>query len=249
MQGKIYIMHTEAWEKYSFQSYISYLQNDFFFNNNDDIKREFIKNIKSWNETYNPFYTEFRHKIKEISSKNLSKSGFPVVVRQESQKLLVSHEGMTRDEFYILCDDDDFINPKSPELIASIFEDRPDIDLIHWDAWQYKTCCAEEHFFLHDKEKYGNCIAIRGGLDDWRFYASGSHIFIEEMMPQEKVLKIEGFHSLWNVHSASFYINQTFPLDEHIRTPKRGERLKCFDWAEEEVEAMFLLASSLKRIK
>jgi hypothetical protein len=248
MECKIFVTHTESWERYSSESYISYLENEFFFNN-DDYKKRFIDNVRSWNETYSPHYAEFRHKIKEIASKNIRKSGFPVVIQQEAQKVVTSYKDTKSNEFYIICDDDDFINPESPGLIMSIFDKRPDIDLIYWDIWQYKTCSAREEFYLYDKEEYGNCLAVRGGLEDWRCYKSGAHVYIPEIIPKEKTLKIRGFHSLWNIHSASFYINQTYPLDQQIRTPKRSKRVKYFDWAKEEVEAMFLLAENLKRIK
>lgn len=248
MECKIFISNTESWERYSCESYISYLENEFFFND-DNIKKKFIDNVKGWNETYSPHYTEFRHKIKEIASKNIRKSGVPIVVQKEKQTVLFSYKDMKSDECYILCDDDDFLNPESPELIASIFKERPNIDLIYWDAWQYKTCSAIEEFYFYDIAEYGNCFAVRGGLEDWRCYTSGAHVCISEIIPKEKILKISGYHSLWNIHSASFYINQTYPLDRKIIIPERSNRIEYFDWAKEEIEAMFLLAGNLKRLK
>lgn len=251
MQGNILLVSTEDWLDFTFESYIDYVKNSNFMNND-----MFIDNLRKWHKKYTPFYTTFRGQIKEIVNKNHDKCNLNIIIQTKNSKLLNNKDNYTPDNYYIIKDDDDFLNPKAESLLTPIFRDNPEIDLVYWDCWQYKTAYNMENAYKEGYSnfskdypgKFGNCYALRGGMDIQKLYSAGGHNIIKDVIPKEKIFYLENEAlNLWNIHSACFHKNTDYYLDNFmIINIERSERPSLLDWAAEEIEQMYLLASSLK---
>jgi hypothetical protein len=183
----------------------------------------------------------FRGKIKDIAFRNHDKLGL-------TKKFPPFQHEMTRDQVALMTDDDDLFNPGIVDEVRKAFEEHPEVEVVHWDSWQYHMVYLKEMFCVYNLSRVGsNSFAIRGGNNPW-LYTWGAHRKVEqeEWLPANKKYFIPyKALTLWNIHPASYWQRTNFPLDSKFYKIDRAPRPAMLDWAAEEIDAIYDVLNSL----
>jgi hypothetical protein len=235
------IPHTENWDSFpDLQTFLDHVPSRIV--GHDPAKVEFfLSNVRRWSDLYDCLFTAYRHKLKQISLKNWD--------RLPCEQTHIQPWELSREDAFLLMDDDDWFNPAVVEEVERAFTDRPDIDVVYWDAWQYKTVNGTEEYYCHSKRPFGsNSFAIRGGFDQ-QFYMSGAHARIDDLWDKSRMLGLPNrCLSLWNIHPGSLFLRSRVELPDNINELQRVDRPAIFDWAVEEIDALYTLITSIRRI-
>jgi hypothetical protein len=244
MKCVIHVPYTEDWASFTLEGYLAHLPSRFFHHNRTAEARvkleRFIRQVRLWSDYYNIPYTAYRQKLKDITEKNWS--------RLECKRVICDTSALTKDDIVLVCDDDDWLNPAVIPVVEKIFSERADIDVVHWDAWQYRTSWFFEECVIFKDVLFGsNSFAVRGGLNQ-QYYSAGAHNYLEWGMDKSRVLFLPNVsYSVWNIHLGTFSVLSEFPLHDHIFTVHRRPRPAILDWAAEEIESMYSVVTSMTK--
>ena len=227
----IYEPHTEDWSKLNKDNFIEHYK--LKFASKDLEKNEkFIDNIVNWK--YEPYYTELRHQIKEISRYNRSRIQCPIVNNLST---------CNSEDILLLTDDDDWFNPLVVEKVRTAFEEDESLDVVTWNCWNYKICKEEQ--FVKREDVGSNGFAIKRKMP-WKYHSAGAHVWIPDL---ENRIHLDEDLSIWTVHPMSFYLNSNYKLEKALSRRDRAQVPENLNWASKEIEMMFEIISNMKMVK
>lgn len=234
---------TEDWDRFpDLQSFLSHVPKRFPMAHDSGKLDLFLENVGRWSDLYDTSYTAYRHQLKQISLKNWD--------RLPCEKTHLDPWTQDGDTAFLVMDDDDWFNPAVVEEVERAFTDNPDLEIVWWDAWQYRQANGVEEYLIHKPGKVGsNSFAIRGGFAP-KYYISGAHAQINKYWDKETILYLpDRCLSLWNIHPASVSFMSRYPVRDDFHKVGRAERPAQVDWAAEEIEALYALTTSMKGTK
>lgn len=231
----ILLVDTEDWYGFGddIEGYLKHAQSKVLDYSSIEEQELFKNNVRLWSNIVNSSYMNFRGKIKDIAISNHKRMGLEI-------HPAIFHKQMTRDQFALITDDDDFFNPELIDIVNLTFENNPDIEVVYWDSWQYKTVYLKEEFCIFDLHQVGsNSFAIRGGNSHW-LYTWGAHNKINDWIPPEKKVFIPNKAlSLWNIHPASFWQRTHYEILKDFYKLNRSLKPEILNWANDDIDLIY----------
>lgn len=197
-----------------------------------------LRLITNWDQNHCMTYPQFRASVKEIAAANWKRMNVPVVRCPTHSK----------ETYYLTTDDDDWFNPRIPDIVGPLFEKYPEIDVIRWNCWSYLIFNpkiheghADDFHLWTNTPTASNGFAIRGSVPPPGY--CGLHQIIDGW---PELVQIPQVLSVYVRHPAAYF---TLSCEDISTTSHRKRRPipECLEWAKQEIDSLYTLVCKAAR--